>query len=136
MPRTADVLRKSLVFCPCFPENRNVRVGVLPERQEIVVSAFRLHDVAREHESSRQLQARQRVHGIDEDDAAMIENPLELGGGFDGLTGGEIGHSSHVDGIQATETSDDADTPKREILARGGLQRLNRRCRIRSGSVQ
>ena len=34
-----------------------------------------------------------RVHRIDEHDAAMIENPLELGGGFGGLTGGEVGQS-------------------------------------------
>ena len=37
---------------------------------------------------SRQLQRRQRVHGIDEHAAAMIENPLELANGFGGLTCG------------------------------------------------
>jgi len=110
-------LRHSRVFRPCFPENRNVRVGVLPERQEIVVSAFRLHGIAREHESSRQLQARHRVHGIDEHDAAMIENPLELADGFGGLTCGEVRQSANIDGIQAAETSDEADTPKSEIVA-------------------
>jgi hypothetical protein len=66
----------------------------------------------------------------------MIKNPLELGGGFGGLTCGEVGQSANVDGIQPAETSDEADTPKSEIVARGGLQRLNRGCRIRSGSVQ
>ena len=66
----------------------------------------------------------------------MIENPLEFGGSFDGLTGGEVRQSANIDGIQAAETSNEADTPKSEIVARGGLQRLNRRCRIGSGSVQ
>ena len=58
------------LFCPCFFENRNVRVGVLPQRQKIAVDALRLHGVARERERSCQLQARHRVHGIDEHDAA------------------------------------------------------------------
>jgi len=66
----------------------------------------------------------------------MIENPLELGGGCDRLTCSEVGQSAKVDGIQPAETSDDADTPNREIVALGGLQRLNRRWRIRSGSAQ
>ena len=61
-------------------------VGVLPQRQEIVVRAFRLHGIARERERSRQLQARHGVHGIDEHDASVIENPLELADGFGGLT--------------------------------------------------
>ncbi len=65
---------------PCFLENGNVRVGVLPERQEIAVDTLRLHRAAREHECSCQLQARHRVHVIDEDDTAMIEHPLELAG--------------------------------------------------------
>ena len=74
-----------------------------------LVGALRLRRVARERERSRQLQARHRVHGIDEHDAAMIENPLELGGGFGGLTGGEVRQSANVDGIQAAEASDEAD---------------------------
>ena len=83
-------------------------------------------------ERSRQLQARQRVHGIDEDDAAMIDNPLELGGSFGGLTGGEVRQSANVDRVQAAEASDEADATEGEIVARGDLQRLDRRCRITS----
>ena len=66
----------------------------------------------------------------------MIENPLELGGGFGGLTRREVRQSANVDGIQAAEASDEADAPKREIVARGGLQRLNRRCRISECSMR
>jgi len=44
----------------------------------------------------------------------MVDNPLKLGGGFGGLTGCEVRQSSNVDGIQATETPDEADTTKRE----------------------
>ena len=101
-------LRHSRVFRPRFPENRNVRIGVLPERQEIAVGTLRLHRVARKRERSRQLQARHRVHGIDEDDASVIENPLELGGGFGGLTCCDVRQSANIDGIHAAETCDEA----------------------------
>ena len=66
----------------------------------------------------------------------MIENPLELDSSFGGLTCGELGQSTNIDGIQAAETSDIANPPKREIVARRGLQRVNRCCRIRRGRVQ
>src|SRR5262249_40582598 len=93
-------LLESRVFRPCCLENRNVRVGVLPERQEIVIGAFRLHGVAREREYSPQLQARHRVHGIDEDEPSVMENPLEFGGGFGGLTCCEVGQTANIDEIQ------------------------------------
>jgi hypothetical protein len=60
----------------------------------------------------------------------MIAHPLELCGGFFGLTCCEIRQSASIDGIRAAETSDEADTPKRGIVARRRLQRLNGRCRI------
>ena len=99
--RTRNLSRQPRVFGAGFPDHRNVLVGILPQREEIVIGAFRLRVVARERERSRQLQARQGVHGIDEDDAAMIENPLELGDGFGGLTGGEVRQAANVDGVQA-----------------------------------
>ena len=48
-------LRKSRELCPCFLQNPGVLVGILPQRQEIVVDAFCPHGVAREHEGSGQL---------------------------------------------------------------------------------
>src|SRR5437870_733778 len=78
-------LRQPGVFRPCFVDHRDCRVGVLPQRKEIVVGAFRLHGVARERERSCQLQARHGVHGVGEHDTSVIENPLELGGGLCGL---------------------------------------------------
>ena len=57
----------------------------------------------------------------------MIENPLEFGGGFGGLTCCKVRQSANVDGIQTAEASDEADARKGEIVARGDLQRLDRR---------
>ena len=68
----------------------------------------------------------------------MIENPLEFAGSFGGLPGREVRQSANVDGVQASETSDDADAAKGEIVARGGLQRLvsplpHHQCSMRTG---
>ena len=63
---------------------------------------------------------------------AVVENPLELGGGFGGLAGREVRQSADVDGVQAAEAADKADGSRGEVVARGGLQRLHRRRRISS----
>src|SRR5262245_2373037 len=68
------------VLRACFLDTRNIRVGVLPQDEEILVCAFRLYGIARKRERSSQLKTRHRVHRIDEDDASVIENPLEFGG--------------------------------------------------------
>ena len=70
------------VFRSCCIDDRRCGVGVFPQRKKIVVGAFRLHRVARKRERSCQVQACHRVHGINEHDTSMIENPPEFGGGF------------------------------------------------------
>jgi hypothetical protein len=102
------------IFRPCLYEHRKARAGVLPKLQEVVVGTPRLRGVARERARSCQLQARHRGHRIDEDDAAMIENPLELAGSFNGLTSREVRHSANVNGVQAAEASDEADATESE----------------------
>ena len=68
--------------------------------------------------SHRQLQARQGVHGIDEDDASVIENPLKLGGGLRGLIRREECQPAVVDGVQATESGRwNREAPEGEIMA-------------------
>ena len=101
--------RQSGVFRSRLFKHRELNVGILPQRQEILIGAFRLYSVARKRERSSQLQARHRVHRIDEDDAAMIENPLKLADGFGGLTCREVRLAANVDRVQAAEASDEAD---------------------------
>ena len=43
-----------LVLFPCFDQNRNVRVCVFPQREEILVSGTRFWRVAPEHSGARQ----------------------------------------------------------------------------------
>jgi hypothetical protein len=47
----------------------------------------------------------------------MIENSLELAGGFGGLTCREVRYSANVDGVQAAEAPDEADAAQGEVLA-------------------
>src|SRR5688500_19389423 len=97
------------IFCPCFLENRKLGVGVLPECEEILVGALRLHSVARERERSCQLQARQRGHWIHQHDGRVVDNPLKLGGGRPGLVRGEIRLTANVDGIEPAEIRAEAE---------------------------
>ena len=100
-PNGPSQSRQPRVFHLCFLQNPNVWVGILPQREEIVVSAFRLHGVARERERPRQLQPRQRVYGIDEHDASMVDNPLKLGGGLYRLLRRQVRLATNVDGYKA-----------------------------------
>lgn len=118
--------RQSRGLRACFLEHRDVRIGVFPQRQEIAIGSLRLCSVAREHERTRQLQARHGIEGIDKDDAAVIDDPLKFSGRLRWLTRGKLGQSPHVDVIETAEASDEADAAEREIVARGGLQRLER----------
>lgn len=87
------------VFRSRLFENWNICVAILPQLEQILVGALRLRGVAGEGARSRQLEARHRIHRIDQHDASMVENPLELGGSFGGLTGREIRLTANVDGV-------------------------------------
>ena len=69
------------------------------QQKQIVVHASRLHGVARERERSGQLQPRERVDGIHEHDASMVDNPLKLGGGRYRLRRRQIRQAANVDGV-------------------------------------
>ena len=73
------------IFRPCFFDNRDVGIGILPEIEQVLIGTLRFRPVARRDERSRQLQARHGVHRIDEHDASMVKDPLELGGRLCGL---------------------------------------------------
>ena len=70
------------VFHPRVLENRDVRIGIIPEGEEILISSFCLNRISRERERPAELQARQRADRIGEDDPAMVEDLLKFGRGF------------------------------------------------------
>ena len=101
-------------------EDRDVLIGVFPEGEEILVGSLCLGLISRQGERSAQLQARQRVYGVADNDPAVIENFLEFRGGFVprqqcGATFGRVldlalsGASGGFSGDQVVFTTDFAD---------------------------
>src|SRR5439155_447577 len=62
-----------------------------------------------------------------ENDASVIENPLELGGGLCGLMRRKVRLATNVDLIECAEEPVEADAGQGEVEARRSLERLNRR---------
>ena len=60
----------------------DVRVGILPNGQEILIGTPGLDPVARNNVRSAQLQVRQGAYRIGEHDAAVIEDLLKFRGGL------------------------------------------------------
>src|SRR5215831_10252826 len=60
----------------------DIRVGVFPEREKLLVFRPRLVLVTKRRVGPSQLDVRERAHGIVHHQAAMVENPLEFGCGF------------------------------------------------------
>jgi len=83
------------VFCLRLPENRNVGVRVVPEREEILVASSCLGGISRQRECSAELQARQRADGIADHNPAVIENLLEFCRRFDSLMCGQMRFATH-----------------------------------------
>ena len=64
----------------CFDQfqDRNISIRILPQRQQIVVNAFRLRGITGERERSRQLQARQRDGQGGHLDVSLMNSALAL----------------------------------------------------------
>ena len=84
-------------------ENGNVRVGVFPEREEILIGRLGFGGVALHGIGSADLEMRECTDGFVEHNSAMVEDFLELGGGFAALMRGQIGFAAHKDGIQGVQ---------------------------------
>jgi len=84
----------------CLVKDRNVRVSVLPEREEILVGGAALGSVALHRVGAAQLEVSQRADGFIQDDAPMVEDFLKLCDRFAALMSSKVGFSSHIDRIQ------------------------------------
>jgi hypothetical protein len=76
----------SLAYSALACSSIELLVGALPEIEKIFVGSLDPDDTAPRRERARQLQARHGIDRILEHDAAVIENLLELGRTFHGLT--------------------------------------------------
>jgi hypothetical protein len=61
-------------------EDGNIRVGVFPEGQEIVIGSPGFDDISDEHVSTREAEMSEHANLGIQDDAGMIEDFLKLGG--------------------------------------------------------
>src|SRR5260370_26910745 len=106
-------------------KNRDVGVGVLPERQEILVGSLRLGVVAKQSESSAQLQMGQSAHRIGANNAAVIENLLKFSRGFNPPMSGQIRLTAHIGWVKASEVGCERGPRYCKIVSEGGLQEFD-----------
>ena len=99
---TADRLQFR-VFCVGQFENRDVRVGVPPETQELLIGAFGLNPVARDSVCSAQLQVCQGAYRIGVNDAPVIEDFLKFRRGLVAAPCAKICLTADIRRIAASE---------------------------------
>jgi hypothetical protein len=75
-------LSQSSVFRLRLDQNREIGVGVFPERKEVLVGGDGLAGITGQSECPAQFESRQRANRIGYDDPAVIENVLEFRGGL------------------------------------------------------
>jgi hypothetical protein len=85
-------------------QDGDVGVGVFPEREEILVRRLGLGRVALHNIGSADLEMGEYSDGLVDYNSAMVEDFLELGGGFAALMRGQIGFASNKNGIQGSPT--------------------------------
>src|SRR5207247_10620580 len=81
-------------------QNGDVRVGVLPQREEFLIGSTGFGGVALHSIGSAELEMRQCADRFAKDDSALVENSLELDDGLAAQMGGLIGCAAHIDGVR------------------------------------
>src|SRR5271167_1920078 len=76
-------------------EDGNIRIGVLPEREEILIRGAGLGGVALHGVGSADLDMRQCSDGFVHHNPAMVKDFLEFGGGFAALMRGQIAFAAY-----------------------------------------
>src|SRR5206468_3347182 len=106
-------------------DNGDVRVGILPEREEIRIGVFGLGYVARNNVRSTHLQVRQDAYRIGGNDASMIENFLEFRRGLLATPCREVTLAADVGRIESAEFGEECRAWHREVVRKRPLQLLD-----------
>src|SRR5271163_2186123 len=77
-------------------QDRDIGVGVFPERQKILIRDARLGTISGKRVGSGQAQVRQRADDFVGDNAGVIQNFPEFDGSGGALTGSETGDASQI----------------------------------------
>ena len=103
-------------------EDWNIRIGMLPEREEILVGRLGLDLISRQSQCSATLQVRQGAYGIADNDPAVIENFLEFRSSFSALMRRQIRFAPNIDWIERPEKSIYAAARRTQFVGSGCLQ--------------
>src|SRR5678815_22052 len=92
-----DISRQPGELRSRFLEDRNVRVGVFPQLQEVGVGSLCARRVSGNDERTTQLKPYERADWIRHNDATVSENLLEFSGRVGALVRGQVGETAYVD---------------------------------------
>src|SRR5882724_6023754 len=110
------------VLCLGLFQDGNVRIGILPSGEEILVGDAGFGGVSRENQTSRQAEpGHGHVRGGPES-RFVIENFLKLGHGLRALFGVEIGETAQINRLAIRNVA--------ELIALGGTQLFDGLCAI------
>src|SRR5271166_6863646 len=84
------------VFGLCLLEQQQVRVGLLPKREQVLIGNAGSSLVAAEGEGARELQLSERDHGRSLRHSTVSQYLLEFGRRLGSLSSFQIGHAADV----------------------------------------
>src|SRR6266702_2601174 len=105
-------------------QDRNIRVRVLPQREEILIGRLRLNGVPLQHISATEVKMGKRTDGLVQYEAAMVEDLLKLGGGLATPTRSQIGFATHKDREHRGPIQIDG-SRRPKLIRRGDPETLN-----------
>jgi hypothetical protein len=90
-------------------EDGNVRVGALPQSDEVLVRRFRVGCVVLQGVSAAQAEVREGADRIAEDNPTMVKNLLEFRGGFRALMCRQVRLAAHIGRVEAAKEKIEVD---------------------------
>ena len=89
----------------CFFQDRNVRVRVFPESEEISVSGFGFRGVTGQCVSTAKAQVRERADEFIKHDTAVVQSLLKLTGGGGSIFCRDVGLAADINRIKGGSKS-------------------------------
>jgi hypothetical protein len=112
------------VFSFRLPQDGGIRIGLFPHAQELLVCDFCLGRIALQNVGARKTKIGEGANRLVDDDAAMVEDFLELRCGFLTLMCGQVGFAPHENRVQAGP-GDGAIPTLSELIRRRNPERLD-----------
>src|SRR6202011_1633920 len=116
-------------------EDGNIRIGIFPQRQKILVRGTALRTFALHRVGAPELQMRQRSDGFVEHNATMVEEFLKFFCRFNASVRRKKRFSSHIDRIQIGPVIK-AKRRQTKFMRSSDLQSIKRPLRVRAVQCQ